>query len=146
MDRYLAANRALWDEWTAIHVRSQFYDVEGWKDGHDTVGLRPFVREEVGDVDYWPSSEPLEFPTAGSYADPDADVEQPFEYYWQHSMGEIVSALAGAGLRIDFIHEYAFAVWQMYPFLVETEPRTWRLPAPLDGRLPLTFSLKATKT
>ena len=93
-----------------------------------------------------PSSEPLEFPTAGSYADPDADVEQPFEYYWQHSMGEIVSALAGAGLRIDFIHEYPFAVWQMYPFLVETEPRTWRLPAPLDGRLPLTFSLKATKT
>lgn len=272
MDRYLAANRALWDEWTAIHVRSQFYDVEGWKDGHDTVGLRPFVREEVGDVagkdllhlqchfgldtltwarlgarttgadfseqaiaqaralaaetgldaafvvsdvldlpaalegdydvvftsfgvlgwlpdvprwaevvahfvrpggffyiaeahpfaqvfdddeaatelrlryHYWPSSEPLEFPTAGSYADPDADVEQPFEYYWQHSMGEIVSALAGAGLRIDFIHEHPFAVWQMYPFLVETEPRTWRLPAPLDGRLPLTFSLKATKT
>jgi hypothetical protein len=34
----------------------------------------------------------------------------------------------------------------MFPFLVEAEPRTWRLPEPLDGRLPLTFSLKATKT
>jgi hypothetical protein len=33
----------------------------------------------------------------------------------------------------------------MFPYLVEAEPRTWRLPDPDDGRLPLTFSLKATK-
>ena len=28
MDPHVAANRALWDEWTPIHVRSEFYDVE----------------------------------------------------------------------------------------------------------------------
>jgi SAM-dependent methyltransferase len=46
---------------------------------------------------YFPSPEPLVFPTQGSYADPDAKV------------------------------------------------RTWRLPEPYDGKLPLMFSLKATK-
>jgi hypothetical protein len=33
----------------------------------------------------------------------------------------------------------------MYPYLVEAQPRTWRLPEPDGGRLPLMFSLKATK-
>jgi hypothetical protein len=40
---------------------------------------------------YWPSPEPLVFENDGSYADPDAPVEEPFEYAWQHSMGEIPS-------------------------------------------------------
>jgi 2-polyprenyl-3-methyl-5-hydroxy-6-metoxy-1,4-benzoquinol methylase len=48
MDRYLAANKALWEEWTAIHERSEFYDVEGWKAGRER--LRAFMLEEVGDV------------------------------------------------------------------------------------------------
>jgi hypothetical protein len=112
--------------------------------GGDEQGLE--LASSVRPGRYWHSPEPLEFPTEGSYADPGAHVEQPVEYGWQHAMGEIVSALAGAGLRIDFLHEFPFAVWQMSPFPVEAEPRTWRLPEPLDGRLPLTFSLKATKT
>ena len=33
MDDYLAANKALWDEWTAIHETSSFYDLEGFKAG-----------------------------------------------------------------------------------------------------------------
>ena len=28
MDPFVAANRALWNEWTPIHVRSAFYDVD----------------------------------------------------------------------------------------------------------------------
>src|SRR6266571_6296263 len=49
---------------------------------------------------YFPSPEPLVFPTQGSYADPDAKVEQPVEFGWSHSMGEIVTTIAEAGLRI----------------------------------------------
>lgn len=33
MDGFLAANRALWDELTAIHEGSAFYDVEGFRAG-----------------------------------------------------------------------------------------------------------------
>jgi hypothetical protein len=36
---------------------------------------------------------------------------------------------------------------RMFPFMVETEPGSgvWRLPEPDDARLPLLYSLKATK-
>ena len=36
--------------------------------------------------------------------------------------------------------------WRMFPFLVETPWSTWRLPEPDDERLPLLFSLKASKS
>lgn len=271
MNEYLAANRALWDEWTAIHQRSQFYDVEGWKAGRrplrdlvvdevgevagkdllhlqchfglDTLGWARlgarvtgvdfseraitlarslaaemgleacFVHSDVleldavldGDFDvvftsfgvlwwlpdlvrwarvaarfvrpggmlylaefhpfsqvmddsrdataprlhypYFPSPEPLAFPTQGSYAEPDAKIEQPVEYGWTHSMGEIVTAIAEAGLRIEFLHEFPFSVYPAMPYLVEADhgPHTWRLPEQWDGKLPLMFSLKATR-
>jgi hypothetical protein len=50
-----------------------------------------------------------------------------------------------AGLRIDYPHEFPLIAWEMNPFLVEAEPRTWRLPGPWDGKLPPLFSLEATK-
>jgi len=273
MDPHVAADRALWDEWTPIHVRSAFYDVEGWKSGARP-DLYPLLVEEVGDVagkdllhlqchfgldtlawvrrgaratgvdisergieearrlsaetgldatfvvsdvvelpsnlagcdfdvvftslgalnwlpdvprwaevvahfvrpggffyiaeahpfawvfddddaatelrlryHYWPSPEPLAFPNDGSYADPDAPVSEPVEYAWQHSMGEIITSLAAAGLRIEYLHEHPWVPWKMFPFMVEAEPGSgvWRLPEPDDARLPLLFSLKATK-
>ncbi len=48
MDDYLNSNRELWDGWTRIHVRSEFYDVEGFKAGRRP--LDPLMREVVGDV------------------------------------------------------------------------------------------------
>jgi len=48
VEEYLAANRALWDEWTAIHERSSFYDVEGFKQGG--IRLRDYELAEIGDV------------------------------------------------------------------------------------------------
>lgn len=47
-DDYLEANRALWDEWTPIHERSAFYDLESFRKGG--VRLHDFEVEEVGDV------------------------------------------------------------------------------------------------
>jgi SAM-dependent methyltransferase len=269
MDPHVAANRALWEEWTPIHVRSAFYDVEGWKSG-EREDLPALLVEEVGDVagkdllhlqchfgldtlawarrgarvtgvdfseraveqarllaaetgldgrfvvsdvadlpanlegdfdvvftsfgvlnwlpdlsrwaevvahfvrpggffyiaeahpfawafddddaatelrlgyHYWPRPEPLTFADTGSYADPGPPVEAPAEYAWQHSMGEIVTSLATAGLRIDYLPEHDWVGWRMFPFMVETARGVWRLPEPDDARLPLLFSLKAT--
>ena len=272
MDPRVAANRALWDEWTPIHVRSAFYDVEGWKSG-TRADLYPLLVDEVGDVagkdllhlqchfgmdtlawarrgarvtgidisergieqarllaaetgleatfvvsdvaelpdrlegefdvvftsfgainwlpdlprwaevvahfvrpggffyiaeahpfawafddddastelrlhyHYWPSPDPLVFAGGESYADSDAPVKGQVEYAWQHSMGEIISSLAAAGLRIEYLHEHPWVPWKMFPFMVETDEGSgvWRLPEPDDARLPLLFSLKATK-
>jgi SAM-dependent methyltransferase len=47
-DRRLELNRSWWDERVPIHVGSAFYDVDGFRAGGST--LRPFEREEVGDV------------------------------------------------------------------------------------------------
>ncbi len=44
----IAANRSLWDAWTAIHASGDFYDLDGFKAGG--VRLRPYEIEMVGDV------------------------------------------------------------------------------------------------
>ncbi len=93
---------------------------------------------------YFSQAEPLAFPTQGSYADRMATVEQEYEYGWNHGLGEIVSALAGAGLRIEYLHEFPFNEWQV-SFLHPTGDGTYRLPPDDDGKLPLSFSLKALK-
>ncbi len=47
-DEYIASNKQLWDNWTLLHEKSDFYDVAGFKAGRDT--LNPTEVEEVGDV------------------------------------------------------------------------------------------------
>jgi hypothetical protein len=59
-------------------------------------------------------------------------------------MGEIITALAGARLRIDFLHEFPFLFFRSLPFL-EYRDGAWWLPAGWPGELPLSFSLRATK-
>jgi SAM-dependent methyltransferase len=94
---------------------------------------------------YFHRDQPMEFPVRGSYADPTAAVEQPVEYSWVHDMGEIVTAVARAGLHIEFLHEFPFVSWPV-PFLdPHPEDHTWRLPQDGPAELPLFFSLKATR-
>ncbi len=95
---------------------------------------------------YWEHREPLTFAVKGSYADPDADVGDLTEHSWDHSLGEIVTALIDAGLRIDKLIEYPFLEWKV-DFLVEEEPGNdrWVLPPGTSGELPLMFALLASK-
>jgi hypothetical protein len=59
-----------------------------------------------------------------------------------HGLGEIVTALAQAGLRIEFLPRVAVRGIGG-PVPGETG-RSW-MPGELDGRMPLMYSLKATK-
>jgi SAM-dependent methyltransferase len=93
---------------------------------------------------YWEHPDPIAVPTHGSYADRTAHVETPMEYGWDHSLGEIVTALATAGLRIEQLREYPFLNWET-PFLVPAPDGTYRMPADANGELPLMFSILATK-
>jgi 2-polyprenyl-3-methyl-5-hydroxy-6-metoxy-1,4-benzoquinol methylase len=47
-DKYLEANRDLWNKRTAIHTDSSFYDVAGFKAGNNV--LTPIELTELGDV------------------------------------------------------------------------------------------------
>jgi len=49
MKKYnLDSNREMWDEWAELHVNSEHYDVESFKEGE--CSLYPVAVEEVGDV------------------------------------------------------------------------------------------------
>jgi SAM-dependent methyltransferase len=93
---------------------------------------------------YWSHRAPLRFDAQGSYADRSAPTDGLVENAWDHSLGEIVSALIAAGLRIDFLHEFDFCEW-MLPWLVQSPDGRWRLPPDAGGELPLFFTLKASK-
>jgi hypothetical protein len=154
VDRYLAANRALWDKWTGINYRSEFYQVEAFKAGFFYITeVHPVAQvfdDDEGITDlrlrypYFTHADPLTFETQGSYADRSAQVSQRTEYGWNHGLGEIVTALAGEGLRIDFLHEFPFVEWPV-SFLRAASDGTYRLPPEHDGQLPLFFSLKASR-
>lgn len=106
---------------------------------------RPGVTELCVGYPYFPRSEPIKTDAPGSYADPNAAVTHTVEYFWPHSMSEILNALIGAGLRIEFLHEFPFVAWKMLPFMEEDSDGLCRLTGQ-GSDLPLSFSLKATKT
>jgi SAM-dependent methyltransferase len=93
---------------------------------------------------YFHQEKPLEFDEEGSYADEKAKLMNTKEYGWVHDMGSIVYSLVNAELRIDFLHEYPFVAWKMFPFLEQKEDDWWYLPRKFQ-KIPLTFSLKAIK-
>lgn len=96
---------------------------------------------------YFSREQPLAFPVEGSYADRTAEVEEPLEYWWPHPMGEIVTSVAEAGLRVELLRElpYAEPAWERGG-LVQGPDGTLVLDDTIAGELPLFFSLRARKT
>ncbi|MBN1956110.1 MAG: class I SAM-dependent methyltransferase [Anaerolineae bacterium] len=93
---------------------------------------------------YFSSGEPLRFDESGSYATPDTQLEHTTMYEWPYPIGDIVSALVAAGLQIDFLHEFPYASYQMFPLLEQDEDGWWWLPGQ-KSLIPMTFSLQAHK-
>ncbi|WP_067803308.1 class I SAM-dependent methyltransferase [Actinomadura formosensis] len=82
-------------------------------------------------------------PDAGSYADPQAPVQHTRSIEFVHGLGEVVTALTTAGLRLDFLHEHDHTLWQRFSVLERHGP-AYRLP---EGRprIPLMYTLRATR-
>lgn len=91
---------------------------------------------------YFQGSAPIELEQRGSTTGSGADATTT-AYAWSHSLGEVVTALIDAGLRIEFLHEFPYSVYPHTPFLKEAEPGRYRLKDCLN-QLPLMFSVKAT--
>jgi SAM-dependent methyltransferase len=93
-----------------------------------------------------PPDEPLRFETKGNYADPQAEYEG-VEYSWNHSLGDTVSALIRAGLRIEFLHEHHFSVeGSMWKGMERGEDGYYRFSDPAQRLgVPVMFSIRATK-
>jgi len=84
--------------------------------------------------------------SAGTYADPAAVLAAQSTVQWAHSVGEIVTALTHAGLRLDQLHEHLSSDRDDRPgVLTQGTDRRWRLQV-WDHDLPVLLSLTATKT
>jgi SAM-dependent methyltransferase len=79
----------------------------------------------------------------GTYADKEADIVSQ-SVGWNHPISEIVSALINAGLKLEFIHEFGFTWYDIFPDL---EPRTEGgfTHKKYGEKMPMMYSIKCTK-
>jgi SAM-dependent methyltransferase len=102
---------------------------------------------------YFETPRPTEWSGDTTYVD-GPPVKNLKSYEWNHGLGEIVTALIDAGLRLDFLHEHREMAWQGLPWMVSADATaggrhqrrtSWQLPAEQRDLAPLMYSLKATK-
>lgn len=55
-------------------------------------------------------------------------MQQPVSYEWAYTLSAIISNLIDAGLRIQFLHEFDYVGYEMYPFMQRGADGFWRLP------------------
>jgi len=91
---------------------------------------------------YFHTPEPVKWDTEDSYAFAKDVKVYHSSYEWTHSLGDVLNALISAGLKLEFLHEFPVCAWRRFPFMEQDGTGWWRLK---DDKIPLTFSLKATR-
>lgn len=87
---------------------------------------------------------PLVREDPGSYADPAAATVHNTSYQWVHTLGDVVSAVAAAGLRLEFLHEHDKSVFARFANMSRAADGCFRFP-PEAPSVPLMYTLKAVK-
>jgi SAM-dependent methyltransferase len=93
---------------------------------------------------YFEEAEPFTGEFETTYTDAGRPLRATRIYEWNHSIGEIVTALIHQGLRLDWLVEHDWTVASRFPWPVEDDQGRWRCP-PDVPRVPLSFSLLATR-
>lgn len=93
---------------------------------------------------YFYGKEPLYYTSEFTYTDQDAEIKNVDSYNWQHTFGDILTALINERLTILSVKEYPFTFFPQYPFMDEFEKGVWKFE---DDKynIPLIFSVKAVK-
>lgn len=133
-----------WARVVARYLRSggMFY----LREAHPIVNVFDNSRAAEGlDVrhSYFHKLEPTRWEPECSCADPSAVVQYP-SFEWTHSLSDIVNALLGAGLRLEFLHEFPYLSHDHFPFMEQGAEGRWRIKGKPDT-IPLMFSIRATK-
>ena len=93
---------------------------------------------------YWEREEPLEWDDDSTYVETTRPLTATRTYEWNHSLGEIVTALIRAGLRIELLEEHDSVPWEALPGQMAERDGEFVLSA-LDGVAPLSYTLRAAK-
>ncbi|MEV6597701.1 class I SAM-dependent methyltransferase [Actinoplanes sp. NPDC051346] len=110
-----------------------------------SLGLVPGDPEETALVlrnDLIGGRGPAELDATRTYTDGPALTEATTSYEWAHGLGEVVTALSGAGLRIRSLRESDELPWPRWPHMHRTSRGWWRLPESAP-RVPLFYALLA---
>ncbi|MEU8913831.1 class I SAM-dependent methyltransferase [Streptomyces nigrescens] len=65
-------------------------------------------------------------------------------YEWRHGLGEVISAVIGAGMTVELVRETELLPWKRFDAMVPGENGWWRLP-PSEPIVPLLYALRAVK-
>lgn len=86
--------------------------------------------------------EHLTFEVDGSYADEEAELEHRRNHQFAHSLGEVLTALLGTGLDLEFVREHPWSEFRQLAGMEEDEDGRWWFPG-LEHDLPFVFSIRA---
>ncbi|HET6209896.1 MAG TPA: methyltransferase [Jatrophihabitans sp.] len=99
----------------------------------------------VLDFPYFETPEPLIWTEPGSYVQTDVEFTNNTTASWNHGLGEIVTAVLNAGLRLTELVEHDSVPWNALPGeMTELDNGEWRL-TDRPERLPHTYTLQARK-
>jgi SAM-dependent methyltransferase len=87
---------------------------------------------------------PRRWETSGSYADRQAPTTANSTVQHEHTLGEVVSAVAGAGLRVEFLHEHPVTLFPRSRNLRRGADGLFRTPAGTP-QVPMSYTMRAAK-
>lgn len=94
---------------------------------------------------YFETAEPMTFTEPGTYVPTEAVFTNNVSHFWNHGLGEIVTALLDAGLALTGLTEHDSAPWDALPGRTkQVAGGEWRL-ADNPARVPHTYTLRALK-
>lgn len=82
--------------------------------------------------------------SSGTYADWNAKIKSP-TYLWGYTIEDLVNALIDEGLKIQFIHEFPFTMYNQFPGFMKKNKEDQYVFKNKNIQIPLLFSLKAAK-
>ncbi|NNG27645.1 MAG: SAM-dependent methyltransferase, partial [Ignavibacteriaceae bacterium] len=93
---------------------------------------------------YFFEEEPIAEESEGTYADRTANIKQ-VEFGWNHPLSEVINSLINNGLKLEFLHELPYSVYDVFPNTVKGEDDWWRIKG-MQDIVPMMFSIKAKKS
>ncbi len=94
---------------------------------------------------YFEQPEPMIWDEPGSYVQTDVTFEHTVTHEWNHSLGEIVSALLTAGMTITGLVEHTSVPWNALPGRLRNVGEGEGLLSVRPERLPHTYTLQAVR-
>jgi SAM-dependent methyltransferase len=105
---------------------------------------RPGTTELRVRYPYFGAPEPIRFEEQGTYAAKGAVLAHAETFWFPFTLGDVVTSVVAAGLRVEFLHEHPSSGHCCWPYAKVGADGAARL-VEHDGSVPLVFSLKATR-